>query len=43
MNSFFLWAALCLVPGVAAIDGSRNLGCPQCDCCCCCCSGCCGR
>ena len=33
MNSFFLWATLGLVPFVAVIEGSRNLGCPQCDCC----------
>ena len=36
MNSFFLWATLGLVPFVAVIEGSRNLGCPQCDCCGCC-------
>ena len=36
MNSFFLWATLGLVPFVAAVEGSRNAGCPKCECCGCC-------
>jgi hypothetical protein len=35
MNSFFLWAALGLVP-FAALDGNQTAGCPKCDCCGCC-------
>ncbi len=42
MNSFLLWAMLGLVPFASAIDGSRNGGCPQCDCCGCCETGKCG-
>ena len=39
MNSFFLWAMLGLVPCAAVVDGSRNVGCPDCECCGCCATG----
>ena len=36
MNSLFLWATLGLLPCMAVVEGSRNAGCPKCECCGCC-------
>ena len=36
MNSFFLWATLGLMAFVPAIDGSKTVICPKCECCGCC-------